>query len=361
MLYCCLFNSGLLSVILFNCFYSQPDLSALLKRVEALETQSRPDISTHMRQLSSYGLRSEADFDKYHAVTLAEAAAVEAHRAADPKAYFLDAACQTLRSSLSRPTDRFKAYFLALFSDKDYTKILDSIAKVDWELSDAFRPLEVVTRTSTKWVTHIGTSVNGTQGMAAGNTHILPDFVRDVALGNQLADVTMLSFRDPNSFFAGNLHNHLDFWRSLAALSPYDQATTVLNWIENRVNVFDFFQHFKGHYKGMFFDSDIPPPMIFKNAISCKMHTRFIHDTILDRLATGAISIADVMAHIGWSAPATAQYYLKLSNVIRAGAPPDLLSQESPGSSLVFEKYTDFNHLKNFVLAFPAATTTPTH
>jgi hypothetical protein len=36
--------------------------------------------------------------------------------------------------------------------------------------------------------------------MAAGNTHILPDFVRDVALGNQLADVTMLSFRDPNSF-----------------------------------------------------------------------------------------------------------------------------------------------------------------
>ena len=134
MLYCCLFNSGLLSVILFNCFYSQPDLSALLKRVEALETQSRPDISTHMRQLSSYGLRSEADFDKYHAVTLAEAAAVEAHRAADPKAYFLDAACQTLRSSLSRPTDRFKAYFLALFSDKDYTKILDSIAKVEKRL-----------------------------------------------------------------------------------------------------------------------------------------------------------------------------------------------------------------------------------
>ena len=131
MLYCCLLNSGLLSVILFNCFYSHPDLSALLKRVETLETQSRPDISTHMRQLSSYGLRSEADFDKYHAVTLAEAAAVEAHRAADPKAYFLDAACQTLRSSLSRPTDRFKAYFLALFSDKDYTKILDSIAKVD--------------------------------------------------------------------------------------------------------------------------------------------------------------------------------------------------------------------------------------
>ena len=54
MLYCCLVNSGLLSVILFNCFYSQPDLSALLKRVETLETQSRPDISTHMRQLSSY-------------------------------------------------------------------------------------------------------------------------------------------------------------------------------------------------------------------------------------------------------------------------------------------------------------------
>ena len=66
-----------------------------------------------------------ADFDKYTAVSMAEAASMEALRINDPKASFLDAACQTLRAQLDKPTDKFQAYFLALFSDKDYTKLLE--------------------------------------------------------------------------------------------------------------------------------------------------------------------------------------------------------------------------------------------
>ena len=84
-----------------------------------------------MLRLSKYGLRSQADFDKYAAVSMAEAASIEAHRTNDPKASFLQAACQTLRAQLNKPTDKFQAYFLALFSDKDYTKVLECIAKVD--------------------------------------------------------------------------------------------------------------------------------------------------------------------------------------------------------------------------------------
>jgi hypothetical protein len=81
--------------------------------------------------LSQYGLRSASDFDKYHALNLAEAAAREAHRVHDSKASFLDAAIQTLRSHVSISLDKFQAYFTALFCDKDYTKILECIARVD--------------------------------------------------------------------------------------------------------------------------------------------------------------------------------------------------------------------------------------
>lgn len=84
-----------------------------------------------MLRLSKYGLRSQVDFDKYTAVSMAEAASMEDHRTNDPKASFLEAACQTLRVQLNKPTDKFQAYFLALLSDKDYTKVLECIAKVD--------------------------------------------------------------------------------------------------------------------------------------------------------------------------------------------------------------------------------------
>ena len=44
---------------------------------------------------------------------------------------FLAAAAQALRDRLDKPLEQFQAFFLALFSDKDYAKVLDSIAKVD--------------------------------------------------------------------------------------------------------------------------------------------------------------------------------------------------------------------------------------
>lgn len=65
---------------------------------------------------------------------MAESLADGARKKQHSKAAFLSAAVQTLRTHLSKSTQLFQAYFLALFADKDYTKVLDSIAKVDKSL-----------------------------------------------------------------------------------------------------------------------------------------------------------------------------------------------------------------------------------
>ena len=72
---------------------------------------------------------------------------------------------------------------------------------------------------------------------------------------------------------------------------------------------------------------------------------------------TVTLAQADVMSHIGWTNSKTALYYLKLADVLKAGAPSDLLASDSylPQSQKASRVYLDFNDLKNFVTAFPAA------
>ena len=50
--------------------------------------------------------------------------------------------------------------------------------------------------------------------------HIEQSFVDAVAAGQQLANVSMLAFRDPESFTAGNLHNQTAVWEHIAATAP---------------------------------------------------------------------------------------------------------------------------------------------
>ena len=74
-------------------------------------------------------------------LSMAESLADDARHKHHSKAAFLLAAVQTLRTHLAKSTQLFQAYFLALFADKDYTKVLDSIAKVDKSLrSESTRP-----------------------------------------------------------------------------------------------------------------------------------------------------------------------------------------------------------------------------
>ena len=65
----------------------------------------------------------------------------------------------------------------------------------------------------------------------------------------------------------------------------------ILRWIQDCFDVRDFFQPFKGQYKGESFNSALPPCRIFPNAISCKPFAQFISETIVDRLSSGAISL----------------------------------------------------------------------
>ena len=58
-----------------------------------------------------------------------------------------------------------------------------------------------------RWVGFDGSPLEVAQGMAEGNMHIASKFV-GVISGQARADVSMLSFRDPDSFVAGNLQNH---------------------------------------------------------------------------------------------------------------------------------------------------------
>ena len=59
------------------------------------------------------------------------------------------------------------------------------------------------------------------------------------------------------------------------------------------------------------------------------------------------------MCHVGWKSSTTASYYMKLADVLRAGAPADALSSTSLPVTESSKTYKDYNQLKNFVLAFP--------
>ena len=48
------------------------------------------------------------------------------------------------------------------------------------------------------------------------NQHLQPDFVQDVIAGKALSDPSMLAFRDPRHFLAGQLHNFHKTWLSIA-------------------------------------------------------------------------------------------------------------------------------------------------
>lgn len=74
-------------------------------------------------------------------------------------------------------------------------------------------------------------------------------------------------------------------------------------------------------------------------------------------LAFSGSSLAGVMSHVGWKNSATASYYMKLADVLRAGAPADALSTVSLPATESSKVYSEYNHLKDFVLAFPL----PTH
>ena len=108
----------------------------------------------------------------------------------------------------------------------------------------------------------------------------------------------MLAFRDPETFVAGYLHNCFPAWERISKCAPFELTPKILHWIKNCVDIHEFFRPFKGQYKGENFDSSFPPRKTFPNAISCKPFSKFISDTIIARLASGAISLWGKVCHV---------------------------------------------------------------
>ena len=151
-----------------------------------------------------------------------------------------------------------------------------------WEFTAGFNPTSVA-GPSVRWVRFDGSPLEVAQGMAVENLHISPQFVLDVISGHARADASMLAFRDPDTFVAGNIHACFPAWERIAKIAPFKLTPNILRWIQDFVDVrilnFEFFQPFKGQYKGESFNSALPPRRIFPNAISCKPFAQFISDT----------------------------------------------------------------------------------
>ena len=69
----------------------------------------------------------------------------------------------------------------------------------------------------------------------------LTHHVSNVERGMALSDVDSLIFRDPKTFCAGELHNHLPIWERLASRNPSNAQTEVLDWLKKKVSVFSYF------------------------------------------------------------------------------------------------------------------------
>ena len=71
------------------------------------------------------------DFEKYKALHLLEELVSVGKTTTDTKEASHDIIATTLREKIHVPKEQFKAYFLALMADKEYTRIFDTISKVD--------------------------------------------------------------------------------------------------------------------------------------------------------------------------------------------------------------------------------------
>ncbi len=115
--------------------------------------------------------------------------------------------------------------------------------------------------------------------------------VDQVRSGALIGDVKDVSFRDPDNFKPGALHDNYSFWQEISYVLPPEKQFEILGWIKNRVSVQPYFHPYKGTFKRELYNSDRPPQKSFPNNKSCQPFVSFVRKTLLDRLKTGAISL----------------------------------------------------------------------
>ena len=149
--------------------------------------------------------------------------------------------------------------------------------RLDW-----FRPEDVVVDTSTPtWVDVMGKPASP----PPLNRLPLPAAVLS---GTARPDFDGLRLRSPDTFRCGNLHQFAHQWDAyMTGVKGYD---VIRPWIHRGVHLPDFFEHYRGVFKGRNFDSAIPPPMLFQNDNDrIADFVDFVGKTILTRLKEGSI------------------------------------------------------------------------
>ena len=100
-----------------------------------------------------------------------------------------------------------------------------------WEVNPNFdvQMSMLLYKNDIRWVDMHGTPVTFSGEMTANDhfAHLIPRIQADELIGH----LAHLQFRDPNRFSAGEMHQHLDYWETIALLDPCEQHDQVLGWI----------------------------------------------------------------------------------------------------------------------------------
>ncbi len=153
-----------------------------------------------------------------------------------------------------------------------------------WEMTPDFHyRVRKAVKPLPKWVTW-----QGKKTVRHPSDH--PRAERVLLFESDLPTMDDLVFRDPKTFSAGELHKHVNEWDKI--LPDTEMGNKVRDWITNYVDVPGFFQRD---------ESDkvvVPPPKLMKNSPKCKDHVTFVCNSIVDRVATGAVSLWGVVGRV---------------------------------------------------------------
>ena len=118
-----------------------PAMDGLLNRIKALEDKQKPSVGSLKKAIVQYGLRQPSDFDKYKMLELVEHLKNVAQQIKDKKADYFATVYATLQERIHTSPEQFRLYVLSLLGDRDYDKVVESIAKVDKAFCKDITPL----------------------------------------------------------------------------------------------------------------------------------------------------------------------------------------------------------------------------
>lgn len=100
-----------------------------------------------------------------------------------------------------------------------------------------------------------------------------------------------LPLRDPGSFVARQLGNHLDEWELLLQHCDSATADMVRNWLSHGIDLQLFLKPFKGKFRGISYDMALPHSYYQANAATCQSDPNVVARTLEERLKNGSMQL----------------------------------------------------------------------